>query len=77
MADLYAAKEAAKAVELYADHIENVMRDHLDMTGLIGSMFACILLLFSDGSTNIQLAFRCLVQTKPASRKAKRREPCK
>lgn len=42
MADLYTAKEAAKAVELYADHIEIVMRDHLDMTGLLGSTLHCV-----------------------------------
>lgn len=40
MATLYAAKETAKLVEDYSTYIEDLMRDHMAMTGFLGS--ACL-----------------------------------
>lgn len=37
MSDLYVAKEAAKICELYSDHIDHLSREHMDMTGALGS----------------------------------------
>jgi hypothetical protein len=34
---LYVVGEAAKIVELYAEHIEDLMRHHLELTGFLGS----------------------------------------
>lgn len=39
MKDLYIAKEAAKACELYTDHIDHLIRDQEDATGALGSTF--------------------------------------
>lgn len=37
MKALFQAKEAAQIVDLYADHIEHLMRAHEDMIGPLGS----------------------------------------
>lgn len=39
MKDLYIAKEAAKVCELYTDHIDHLIRDQEDATGVLGSMY--------------------------------------
>jgi hypothetical protein len=44
---LYIAGEAAKAVELYGDHFEILVRDHQEMTGGLGSMLPHAPMLYS------------------------------
>jgi putative NADH-flavin reductase len=38
---LYVVGEAAKLVELYADHMTELVRHHMDLTGFLGSTCKC------------------------------------